>query len=248
MNLTNKVAIVTGGAKGIGRAISLKLAEFGCKVVINYNSSATAANEVVDLIKQNGGEALAVQCDVSSFDQSKELVDQAVNTFGTVDILVNNAGITRDTLLLRMKEEDFDQVIATNLKGSWNMAKHASRVMMKNRSGRIVNISSVVAISGNMGQTNYVASKAGVIGLTKSLAKELATRNINVNAVAPGFIQTDMTGNLGEAVVEQISSNIALGRLGEPVDIANVVAFLSSDLANYVTGQVINVCGGLVMN
>jgi 3-oxoacyl-[acyl-carrier protein] reductase len=247
MDLTGKVAIVTGGAKGIGKAISLKLASLGCIVVINYHSSNQAANEVVEMIHKNGGQALALGCDVSDFNLSKSFVDQVVEQFGTIDILVNNAGVTKDNLIMRMSESDFDQVIQTNLKGTWNMSKHVARFMMKKRSGKVINIASVVGLTGNAGQSNYCASKAGVIGLTKSLAKELAARNITVNAVAPGFIKTDMTDVLSEDVVKAIQTNIALGRLGEASDIASAVSFLASDLANYITGQVLNVCGGLVM-
>lgn len=247
MDLSGKVAIVTGGAKGIGAAISRKLAELGATVVINYNSSNQQAEALVNEIKDDGGNAKAYQCNVSDFEMTKEFIDQVLSDFGKIDILVNNAGITRDTLLLRMKEEDFDKVIETNLKGAWNMAKHVTRPMMKNRSGKIINIASVVGLIGNVGQTNYVASKAGLIGLTKALAKELANRNILVNAVAPGFIQSDMTDVLSEDIKERISNNIALGRLGTPEDVANAVCFLASDRSNYITGQVLNVCGGLVM-
>jgi 3-oxoacyl-[acyl-carrier protein] reductase len=247
MELKNRVAVVTGGAKGIGKAISLKLASLGCKVVINYQSSETAAADVVKYIQANGGEALALKCDVTDFEATKGFVDEIVKTYGQIDILVNNAGITKDGLVMRMSENDFDAVIQTNLKGTWNLAKHASRHMMKKRSGKIINIASVVGITGNAGQSNYCASKAGVIGLTKALAKEFASRNICVNAVAPGFIQTDMTDVLSEEVVQNIQANIALGRLGEAEDVANAVSFLASDLANYITGQVLNVCGGLVM-
>jgi 3-oxoacyl-[acyl-carrier protein] reductase len=248
MELKNKVAIVTGGAKGIGKAISLKLASLGCKVVINYQSSEQAAQDVVNIIKANGGEALALQCDVSHFEATKAFVDEIIKTYGQIDVLVNNAGITKDGLVMRMSEQDFDAVIQTNLKGTWNLSKHASRHMMKKRSGKIINIASVVGITGNAGQSNYCASKAGVIGLTKALAKEFASRNICVNAVAPGFIQTDMTDVLSDEVVQSIQANIALGRLGEAEDVANAVSFLASDLANYITGQVLNVCGGLVMS
>jgi 3-oxoacyl-[acyl-carrier protein] reductase len=248
MDLRNQVAIVTGGATGIGRAISLKLASCGATVVINYNSSATKADELVALIKEQGGQALAIKANVASFTDTQRLVNETVETFGQVDLLINNAGITRDTLMLRMKEEDFDAVIDTNLKGTWNMSKHASKVMMKSRRGKIINISSVVGLIGNIGQTNYVASKAGVIGITKAMAKELAARNVYVNAVAPGFIKTDMTKDLSDDLINAYLTNIPLNRLGEAEDIANVVAFLASDLSNYMTGQVLNVCGGLVMN
>lgn len=247
MDLQGKVAIVTGGAKGIGAAISRKLSELGATVIINYHSSAEAAEKLVADIKENGGNAACYQCNVSSFEMTKAFIDRVLEDFGKVDILVNNAGITRDTLLLRMEEEDFDRVIETNLKGAWNMAKHIIRPMMKQRSGKIINIASVVGIIGNVGQTNYVASKAGVIGLTKALAKELASRNIQVNAVAPGFIASDMTAVLSEDIKEKISANIALGRLGKPEDVADAVCFLASGRSDYITGQVLNVCGGLVM-
>ncbi|HEY8436857.1 MAG TPA: 3-oxoacyl-[acyl-carrier-protein] reductase [Haloplasmataceae bacterium] len=247
MNLEGKVAIVTGGAKGIGAAISQKLAELGATVIINYHSSSAQAEALVETIRGKGGRAKAYPCDVSDFEMAKAFVEEVIQDFGKIDILVNNAGITRDTLLLRMSEEDFDRVIDTNLKGAWNMAKHVSRYMMKARYGKIINIASVVGLIGNIGQANYVASKAGLIGLTKALAKELASRNILVNAIAPGFIQTDMTAVLSDEMKERIMQNIALGRLGSPEDVADAVCFLASDRANYITGQVLNVCGGLVM-
>lgn len=247
MNLEGKVAMVTGGAKGIGAAISQKLAELGATVIINYHSSSAQAEALVETIRGKGGRAKAYPCDVSDFEMAKAFVEEVIQDFGKIDILVNNAGITRDTLLLRMSEEDFDRVIDTNLKGAWNMAKHVSRYMMKARYGKIINIASVVGLIGNIGQANYVASKAGLIGLTKALAKELASRNILVNAIAPGFIQTDMTAVLSDEMKERIMQNIALGRLGSPEDVADAVCFLASDRANYITGQVLNVCGGLVM-
>lgn len=247
MNLEGKVAIVTGGAKGIGAAISQKIAELGATVIINYHSSSAQAEALVETIRGKGGRAKAYPCDVSDFEMAKAFVEEVIQDFGKIDILVNNAGITRDTLLLRMSEEDFDRVIDTNLKGAWNMAKHVSRYMMKARYGKIINIASVVGLIGNIGQANYVASKAGLIGLTKALAKELASRNILVNAIAPGFIQTDMTAVLSDEMKERIMQNIALGRLGSPEDVADAVCFLASDRANYITGQVLNVCGGLVM-
>src|SRR5690554_266218 len=247
MDLKGKVAIVTGGATGIGRAIVQKLASLGATVVINYNSSKTASEELVNELTSQGYTVDCIQANVSKFAEAEKLINYTVEKFGRVDILVNNAGITRDNLIMRMNEEDFDQVIEVNLKGVWNLSKHVSRVMMKQRSGKIINISSVVAIMGNVGQSNYCASKAGVIGLTKSLARELAKRNITVNAVAPGFIKTKMTDVLDEKIVDQIANNIPLSRLGEPSDIANVVAFLASPLADYITGQVLNVDGGLVM-
>ena len=247
MNLTGKVAIVTGGATGIGRGIVQKLASLGASVVINYNSSKEASEELVNELTKEGHQAACVQANVSKFDEAEKLINFAVEKFGRLDILVNNAGITKDNLIMRMDESDFDKVIEVNLKGTWNTAKHASRVMMKQRSGKIVNIASVVAIMGTAGQSNYCASKAGVIGLTKSLARELSKRNITVNAVAPGFIKTKMTDVLDEKIVENIANNIPLARMGEASDVANAVAFLVSDLSNYITGQVLNVDGGLVM-
>lgn len=247
MNLNGKVAIVTGGATGIGREITKTLASLGAKVIINYNSSATKANELLEELKTLGYEAHALQANISDFNDAQKLIDFAISTYGTLDILVNNAGITADTLILRMSEEDFDKVINVNLKGTWNCCKHAAKYMTKQRSGKIVNISSIVGLIGNAGQTNYSASKAGIIGLTKSLARELAKRNVNCNVIAPGFIKTAMTEGLSEDLVAQMLANIPLSRLGEPQDVANVVAFLCSDLANYITGQVINVDGGMVM-
>lgn len=248
MNLQDKVAIVTGGSNGIGREIVRTLASLGAKVIINYNSSETKAIELQsDLAKQNF-EVEVFKADVASFKESEELINFAIDKYGRLDILVNNAGITSDNLIMRMGEEDFDRVININLKGTWNCSKHATKYMAKQRFGKIINISSVVGIMGNAGQTNYAASKAGIIGLTKSLARELAKRNINVNAVAPGFIQTNMTASLNEALVQGIIENIPLGRLGEAKDVANLVAFLTSEKAAYITGQVINVNGGLMMN
>ena len=247
MNLQNKVAIVTGGAAGIGRTISLELAKHGAKVVINYRSSETKALELVEEIKKLGSEALAVKADISDFNQAKVLVEETVKTFGKLDILVNNAGITQDQLLLRMQEEQFDQVIDTNLKGSWNMAKHAARPLLKSDAGRIINISSIIGLIGNVGQTNYSASKAGMIGLTKSLAKEFGTKGVTANAICPGFIETEMTKNLDPKFVEAYLNNIPLKRLGQPQDVANAVLYLASDLASYMTGQVLVVDGGMVM-
>lgn len=247
MDFKGKVAIVTGGGTGIGRQISLCFAERGAIVIINYNSSAQSAEEVVNEIKSRGGQAECVQADVSSFEGSEKLIDFAVTKFGKIDILVNNAGIVADTLIIRMNEDDFDKVIKVNLKGTWNCCKHAVKHMMKQRSGKIVNISSVVGIMGNAGQTNYAAAKAGIIGLTKSIAREVSKRGINVNAVAPGFIKTKMTQTLNSEIIEEYAKNIPIPRLGEPQDVANLVMFLASDLSNYITGQVINVDGGLVM-
>lgn len=245
--LKDKVAIVTGGTRGIGRAIALKLADHGANIVINYRNSDKEAEELKAILEEKGVKVLTVKCDISNFEDSKNIMDKCKEVFGKIDILVNNAGITKDTLIMRMKEEDFDNVIDVNLKGTFNCAKHASAIMLKQRFGKIINMTSVVGIAGNAGQVNYAASKAGVIGLTKSLAKELGSRGITVNAVAPGFINTDMTASLSEKVKEEASKNIPLKRLGDPEDVANLVGFLASDAANYITGQVINVDGGMVM-
>jgi 3-oxoacyl-[acyl-carrier protein] reductase len=245
--LKGKCAIVTGAGRGIGRAIALKLAELGANIVVNYRSSESEALELVKEIESKGVKALMVKADVSNFEQCGNLIKAAVDKFKTIDILVNNAGITKDTLLLRMKEEDFDQVIDINLKGCFNTIKHVSGVMLKQKQGRIINISSVVGLIGNAGQANYSASKAGILGLTKSCAKELGSRGITVNAVAPGFIETDMTDVLSEKVRESLMQNIPLKRLGRPEDVANMVSFLASEEAQYITGQVINVDGGMVM-
>ena len=243
--LEGKTAIVTGGARGIGRAISVKLASEGANVVICDIVINEAAEETIKLIEEQGVKAAAFVANVTVPEDCDNLFKQAAEQFGSVDILVNNAGVTRDNLIMRMKEEEFDLVIATNLKGTYNMMKAAARPMMKARYGRIVNISSVVGIYGNAGQVNYSASKAGVIGMTKSLAKELGSRNITVNAVAPGFIETDMTKVLSEELKAAMVKNIALGRAGQPEDVAKVVAFLASDEAAYVTGQVIECSGGM---
>lgn len=246
-SLAGKCAVVTGASRGIGREIALTLASMGANLVVNYRNSIGAVESVINEIKQYGVEAVAVQGDVSSFEDSKNIINTAVTAFGRIDILVNNAGITRDGLILRMKEQDFDSVIETNLKGAFNCIRHASPVMLKQRSGKIINIASVVGITGNAGQANYSAAKAGIIGITKSVAKELGGKGINVNAVAPGFIVTDMTDELTDKAKETISTSIPLKRLGQPSDVANLVAFLASDSSNYITGQVINVDGGMVM-
>ncbi|QHE52158.1 3-oxoacyl-[acyl-carrier-protein] reductase [Pontibacillus sp. HMF3514] len=245
--LDGKVALVTGASRGIGRAIALELARQGAKVAVNYAGSEQKAQEVVDEIKELGSEGIKIQANVSSEDDVKSMVKEVVDTYGGIDILVNNAGITRDNLLMRMKEEEFDQVIDTNLKGVFLTTKTVTRPMMKKRGGKIINIASVVGVSGNPGQANYVAAKAGVIGMTKSSAKELASRNILVNAVAPGFIETDMTDQLTDEQVESMNSMIPLARLGNGEDIAKVVKFLASDDSNYITGQTIHVDGGMVM-
>lgn len=246
-DLTNKVAVVTGASRGIGRAIALQLAKLGAKVVVNYSGSQEKAEAVVSEIAENGGVAIAVQANVANADDVTMLMKTAVDTYGSLDILVNNAGITRDNLLMRMKEEDWDAVMNTNLKGVFLCTKAVSRQMMKQRAGRIVNIASIVGVAGNPGQANYVAAKAGVIGLTKTAAKELAARNIYVNAVAPGFIDTEMTQELPEDVKTQMLSQIPLAKLGKPEDVAKVVAFLASDDARYMTGQTLHVDGGMVM-
>jgi 3-oxoacyl-[acyl-carrier protein] reductase len=246
--LNGKVALVTGASRGIGRAIALELAKNGAKVVVNYAGSVEKANEVVEEIKGLGGsEAFAIQGNVGDTESVASMVKEVITTLGSLDILVNNAGITRDNLLMRMKEEDWDAVVNTNLKGVFNTTKAVTRQMMKQRSGRIINIASIVGVSGNAGQANYVAAKAGVIGLTKSTAKELAARNITVNAVAPGFIETDMTDKLPEDVKGEMLRQIPLSRFGRPEDVAAIVKFLSSDESAYITGQTIHIDGGMVM-
>ncbi len=245
--LNGKVALVTGASRGIGRAIALHLAAAGADVAVNYAGSEAAAQEAVEQIQALGRKAFKVRADVSSSAEAEEMVRQTIETFGKIDIMVNNAGITRDNLIMRMKEEEFDQVIATNLKGVFNCIKAVTRPMMKQRYGRIINISSVVGVLGNPGQANYVAAKAGVIGLTKAAAKELASRNITVNTVAPGFIETDMTDKLNAETREQLLKQIPLERLGQPEDIAKAVRFLASDESSYMTGQTIHVDGGMYM-
>ena len=247
MNFAGKTAVVTGGSRGLGRAICLKLAKDGVNVVFCYAGNETAAQETVSACQTPGGSVLAVRCDVSDADGVNALMDTAVKTFGRIDILVNNAGVTRDNLLMRMKPEDFDAVIRANLKGTFLCMKAVARQMVKQRYGRIVNLSSVVGLRGNAGQVNYAASKAGVIGMTKSLAKELAGRNITVNTVAPGFIATDMTAALTDSARIAALSSIPMGRMGSPEDVAAAVAFLASDEAAYITGQVLAVDGGMSM-
>ncbi|MGE5628425.1 MAG: 3-oxoacyl-[acyl-carrier-protein] reductase [Solirubrobacterales bacterium] len=246
-NLIGKTAVVTGASRGIGRAVAVKLASLGANIVLNYRTDIQSVQQVLKEIEDLGVKAVAVQGDVSSFEESEKIVKAAVENFGTLDILVNNAGITKDGLLMRMKEEDFDNVIDVNLKGTFNCIKHASSIMLKQRSGKIVNMSSVVGVTGNAGQVNYSASKAGVIGITKSAARELASRGITVNAIAPGFIQTDMTDVLSDKAKEALLTGIPLKRFGNAEDIAEAVAFLVSDSGNYITGQVINIDGGMVM-
>lgn len=242
-----KSAIVTGASRGIGREIAILLGKEGAKVAVNYSGSKEKAEEVVELIKQSGGEAFAIQANVSDAEQVKQMIDETLKSFGSIDMLVNNAGITRDNLLMRMKEDEWDDVMNINLKGVFLCTKAVTRQMMKQRTGKIVNLASIVGVTGNPGQANYVAAKAGVIGLTKTTAKELATRNITVNAVAPGFITTDMTDALPEDIKEQMLGSIPLGKLGSAEDVAGAVAFLLSDDANYITGQTIHVDGGMVM-
>ncbi|APJ10851.1 3-oxoacyl-[acyl-carrier-protein] reductase [Bacillus safensis] len=246
--LTNKTAVVTGASRGIGRSIAIDLAKSGANVVVNYSGNEAKANEVVDEIKALGQQAFAVKADVSNAEEVQSMMKQAIDTFGSIDILVNNAGITKDNLLMRMKENEWDDVININLKGVFNCTKAVTRQMMKQRSGRIINLASVVGVCGNPGQANYVAAKAGVIGLTKTTAKELATRHITVNAVAPGFISTDMTDKLDENVQTEMLKQIPLARFGAPEDISNVVVFLASEGAGYITGQTIQVDGGMVMS
>ncbi len=245
--LTGKVALVTGASRGIGREIAIQLAKAGAKVAVNYSGSEAKANEVVDQIKADGGEAFAIQANVSNAESVDVMVKEVISQFGALDILVNNAGITRDNLLMRMKEEEWDAVINTNLKGVFICTKAVTRQMMKQRKGRIINIASIVGVCGNPGQANYVAAKAGVIGLTKTTAKELSSRNITVNAIAPGFITTDMTDELSEDVKNEMLKQIPLARFGNPSDIANVVRFLAADESSYITGQTIHVDGGMVM-
>lgn len=247
MLLGGKVALVTGASRGIGRAIALRLAGEGAKVAINYAGNTAKAEAVKAEIEQNGGEAILVQADVADSSAVEAMVAKVTETFGQIDILVNNAGITRDGLLMRMKEEDFDAVVNTNLKGVFHCTKTVSKLMMKKRSGRIINMASVVGIMGNAGQTNYAAAKAGVIGFSKSAAKELAARGITVNVVAPGFIDTDMTAAMTDKAKELTLTGIPMKKMGTPEDVANAVLFLASDCASYITGQTVNVDGGMVM-
>lgn len=245
--LEGKTALVTGASRGIGREIALTLASYGADVIVNYNGSKEKADEVVKQIREMGRKAEALQCSVADFDACGEMITKALAEFGKIDILVNNAGITKDNLLIKMSEEEFDAVIDTNLKGAFHCMKHVSRQMVKQRSGRIINISSVSGVSGNAGQTNYSASKAGIIGMTKTVAREMAARGITVNAIAPGFIQTDMTEVLSDKIKESILEKIPMKQFGEPEDIADTALFLASDQAKYITGQVICVDGGMVM-
>ena len=245
--LEGKIALVTGASRGIGRAIALQLAAEGAKIAINFAGNTAKAEEVKAEIESKGGEALLVQANVASSEAVDEMVKKVADTWGKIDILVNNAGITRDGLLMRMKDTDFDDVISTNLKGVYNCTKAVSKLMIKQRSGRIINMASIVAITGNAGQTNYAAAKAGIIGFSKSAAKEFAARGITVNVVAPGFIETDMTAVLSDNIKETMLKDIPLGRVGKPEDIAQAVKFLVSDDAAYITGQVLRVDGGMSM-
>lgn len=245
--LKGQVALITGASRGIGKAIATKLAENGAKIVVNYAGNEQKAQETVDAIISAGGEAIKVKADVSNENDVKSMVKETLDTFGHIDILVNNAGITKDNLIMRMSEDDFDQVIDTNLKGVFLCTKSVIRHMMKQKSGKIINVSSVVGISGNAGQANYVSAKAAVIGLTKTTAKELATRNILVNAIAPGFITTEMTDQLTEEQKESMLNLIPLQKLGSAEDVANTALFLASDMSSYITGQTIQVDGGMIM-
>ncbi len=243
----SKVALITGSSRGIGKQIAIKFAKKGYNIVLNYVNRNPEVEKTVEEIKQFGVDVLEAQGDVSVYEDSEKIVNSAIEKFGQIDVLVNNAGITRDTLIMRMKPEDFTKVINVNLVGTFNITKNVVPYMMKKREGRIINISSVVGISGNAGQCNYAASKAGIIGFTKSLAKELASRNILVNAVAPGFIETDMTDVLQDSVKENIKKQIPVNRMGKAEDVANVVGFLASEASSYITGQIINIDGGMVM-
>ncbi|MCI5869242.1 MAG: 3-oxoacyl-[acyl-carrier-protein] reductase [Dorea sp.] len=245
--LEGKVAVVTGASRGIGRAIALKLASLGATVVVNYNGSREKAEKVKQEIEDNGGNASIYQCNVSDYEACQNMIQSIIEEYGRIDILINNAGITRDGLLMKMSEADFDQVIDTNLKGAFNTTRFVTRQMLRQKSGRIINMASVVGVTGNAGQVNYAASKAGIIGLTKATAREVASRGITVNAIAPGFIETDMTDVLPDKVKEASVSQIPLGKFGKPEQVAAAVAFLSSDDAGYITGQVLNVDGGMVM-
>ena len=245
--LTDKIALVTGAGRGIGKEIAKSLARDGATVIVNYNGSAAKAEETVAEIVAAGGKAEAVQCDVSDFGKSGELMDYVIKTYGKLDILVNNAGITKDGLLMKMSEADFDAVINTNLKGAFNCMQHVARQMIKQKGGRIINIASVVGVIGNAGQVNYAASKAGIIGMTKSAAREMASRGITVNAIAPGFIVTEMTDVLSDAVKDAMKQQIPMKAFGETSDVAETAAFLASEKARYITGQVISVDGGMAM-
>ncbi|MDW5299749.1 MAG: 3-oxoacyl-[acyl-carrier-protein] reductase [Sedimentibacter sp.] len=242
-----KTAIITGASKGIGAAIALKLNELGYNLVLNYRSNTSSMEELINNFVNKETINITVKCDISNYGDAKKLIDEAYDNFGTVDVLINNAGITKDNILPLMTEDEFDEVIDTNLKGTFNCCKHIAKRMIKQKHGRIVNISSVVGLSGNAGQVNYAASKAGVIGMTKSIAKELGKKNVLVNAIAPGFIQTEMTDKIPEDIRNEMIKNIPLQRLGRPSDIADAVEFLISDKASYITGQVLSINGGYYM-
>ena len=247
MNLTGKVALVTGASRGIGQATAIDLAKAGADVVVNFIGNEAVAQETVEKIEALGRKAIKIKADVGNAEDVQAMVDEAVVAFGHIDILVNNAGITRDGLLIRMKDSDWDDVLNINLKGVYLVTKAVAKLMVKQRAGRIINMTSVSGVTGNVGQANYAAAKAGVIGFTKTCAKELAARGITVNAIAPGFIETAMTDVLPEKIKEGIAGTIPFGRMGQPEEIANVVTFLASDFASYITGQVLNVDGGMVM-
>ncbi len=244
--LKNKVALITGGSRGIGKAIALLFASQGATVAINYSSSEDEAKQIVKEIEEMGGKAMVVGANVANGEDAKLMIKKVVDAYGTLDILVNNAGITKDMLLLRMTELEFDDVIDVNLKGVFNCTKHASRIMMK-KGGSIINMSSITGVIGNIGQSNYAASKAGVIGFTKSVAREFAGKNLRVNAIAPGFVETDMTDKLQQGIKDNLVLNIPMGRIGKAEEIASVALFLASDLSSYITGQVIGVNGGMAM-
>lgn len=245
--MAKPVALITGASHGIGKQIALTFAAHGYDVILNYSSSASAAAEVATACEALGAQVLTVQCNVADYSAVGAMVNQGLSTFGTIDVLINNAGITKDNLILRMKESDFDEVLAVNLKGSFNTIQHVSKTMLRNKKGRIINLSSVIGLLGNAGQANYAASKGGLIALTKSVAREFASRGITVNAIAPGFIQTKMTDALPDDVKSSVLSQIPLARFGQPEDIAHTALFLASDHASYITGQVIPVDGGMAM-
>jgi len=247
LNLSNKVALVTGGSRGIGKAIALELSKYGANIAISYLNNEEKAKEVVKEIEKNGVKGMSIKADISKETDVQNMVKAIEAEMGSIDILVNNAGITKDNLLIRMGAEEWDDVINTNLKGTYICTKLVARGMMKKRYGKIINIASIVGVTGNIGQGNYSASKAGVIGFTKAIAKELASRGINVNAVAPGFIETDMTELLKEDIKDSLVKSIPMRRIGKPEDVANIVVFLASEKADYITGQVINIDGGMVM-